>query len=159
MVSLSGLPRLSLRGRKPLTRAIRIGKLADAAQKSFLEHLRYPLHWTRPGRRMLVGPKYAKPVAQIPASYKEMGNWKTAERATRLARQVVGSLQDPELNSLEDKLTVFKSDAPCRAGPFSGSARSVEIFARRRISASHAAASLPASVHLQTARYAARLTE
>src|ERR1700730_16455891 len=54
-----------------------------------------------------VGPKYAKPIAQTPPSYKEMGNWKPAEPSDAPRKDNWWEVfKDPELNSLEEKLTV-----------------------------------------------------
>src|ERR1700687_557880 len=54
-----------------------------------------------------VGPKYTKPVAQIPPSYKEMGNWKPAEPSDAARKDNWWEVfKDPELDALEDKLTV-----------------------------------------------------
>ncbi|MGH9680264.1 MAG: efflux transporter outer membrane subunit [Candidatus Acidiferrales bacterium] len=55
-----------------------------------------------------VGPKYAKPeVPQIPTAYKETGNWKPAEPSDEARRGKWWVIfQDPQLNALEDQLTV-----------------------------------------------------
>jgi NodT family efflux transporter outer membrane factor (OMF) lipoprotein len=54
-----------------------------------------------------VGPKYTKPVTQIPPSYKEAGNWKPAEPSDAARKDNWWeTFKDPELNALEDKLTV-----------------------------------------------------
>src|SRR6202158_1594332 len=54
-----------------------------------------------------VGPKYTKPVAQIPPSYKEMGNWKPACPSDAARKDNWWEVfKDPELDALEDKLTV-----------------------------------------------------
>jgi NodT family efflux transporter outer membrane factor (OMF) lipoprotein len=54
-----------------------------------------------------VGPKYTKPVAQIPPSYKEMGNWKPADPSDAARKDNWWEVfKDPELEALEDKLTV-----------------------------------------------------
>jgi NodT family efflux transporter outer membrane factor (OMF) lipoprotein len=54
-----------------------------------------------------VGPKYTKPVAQIPATYKELGNWKPAEPSDAARKDNWWEVfKDPELDALEDKLTV-----------------------------------------------------
>src|SRR6202790_4329398 len=54
-----------------------------------------------------VGPKYTKPVAQIPPSYKEMGNWKPADPSDAARKDNWWEVfRDPELDALEDKLTV-----------------------------------------------------
>src|SRR5258705_6831305 len=54
-----------------------------------------------------IGPKYTKPIAQTPPAYKEIGNWKPAEPSDAARKDKWGEvLRDPELNVLEDKLTV-----------------------------------------------------
>jgi NodT family efflux transporter outer membrane factor (OMF) lipoprotein len=54
-----------------------------------------------------VGPKYTKPVAQVPPSYKEAGNWKPAEPGDTARKDNWWEVfRDPQLNTLEDKLTV-----------------------------------------------------
>jgi NodT family efflux transporter outer membrane factor (OMF) lipoprotein len=54
-----------------------------------------------------VGPKYTKPTAQIPPSYKEMGNWKPAEPSDAARKDDWWeTFKDPELNMLEEQLTV-----------------------------------------------------
>jgi NodT family efflux transporter outer membrane factor (OMF) lipoprotein len=54
-----------------------------------------------------IGPKYTKPIVQTPPSYKEMGNWKPAEPSDAARKDNWWEVfNDPELNSLEEKLTV-----------------------------------------------------
>jgi NodT family efflux transporter outer membrane factor (OMF) lipoprotein len=54
-----------------------------------------------------VGPKYAKPTAQIPPSYKENANWKTAQPGDQAQKGNWWEIfQDPQLNALEEKLSV-----------------------------------------------------
>jgi NodT family efflux transporter outer membrane factor (OMF) lipoprotein len=54
-----------------------------------------------------VGPKYTKPTAQIPPSYKELGNWKPAEPSDATRKDNWWEIfKDPELNTLEEQLTV-----------------------------------------------------
>src|ERR1700730_7272031 len=54
-----------------------------------------------------IGPKYTKPIAQTPPSYKEIGNWKPAEPSDAARKDNWWEVfNDPELNSLEEKLTV-----------------------------------------------------
>jgi NodT family efflux transporter outer membrane factor (OMF) lipoprotein len=53
-----------------------------------------------------VGPKYTKPAAQIPTSYKEVGNWKPAEPSDAARKDNWWEIfKDPELNALEEQLT------------------------------------------------------
>jgi NodT family efflux transporter outer membrane factor (OMF) lipoprotein len=54
-----------------------------------------------------VGPKYSKPTAQIPPSYKADGTWKTAQPGELVQKGNWWEIfQDPQLNTLEEKLTV-----------------------------------------------------
>jgi NodT family efflux transporter outer membrane factor (OMF) lipoprotein len=54
-----------------------------------------------------VGPKYSKPTTQIPPSYKENANWKTAQPSDQAQKGNWWEIfQDPQLNALEEKLTV-----------------------------------------------------
>jgi len=54
-----------------------------------------------------VGPKYVKPTTEIPPAYKEVGNWKPAQPSDQASKGDWWEIfQDPQLNALEDKLTV-----------------------------------------------------
>jgi NodT family efflux transporter outer membrane factor (OMF) lipoprotein len=54
-----------------------------------------------------VGPKYTKPTALIPPSYKEVGNWKPAEPSDAVRKDNWWEIfKDPELKTLEEQLTV-----------------------------------------------------
>jgi NodT family efflux transporter outer membrane factor (OMF) lipoprotein len=54
-----------------------------------------------------VGPKYTKPTTEIPTSYKEIGNWKTAQPSDQAQKGNWWEIfNDPQLNALEQKLTV-----------------------------------------------------
>lgn len=54
-----------------------------------------------------VGPKYVRPTAQIPAAYKETGNWKPAQPSDDARKGNWWEIfQDPQLNKLEDQLSV-----------------------------------------------------
>jgi len=54
-----------------------------------------------------VGPKYTKPIAQTPPTYKEMGNWKPAAPSDDARKGKWWEIfQDPQLNELEEKVTV-----------------------------------------------------
>src|SRR5579864_6041263 len=54
-----------------------------------------------------VGPKYVQPTTEIPADFKEAGNWKAAQPSDAIAKgkwwEIYG---DPQLNSLEEQVTV-----------------------------------------------------
>jgi len=54
-----------------------------------------------------VGPKYRRPQAEVPTVYKEAGNWKTAEpNEQHLGGNWWEVFQDPQLNALEEQVTV-----------------------------------------------------
>jgi NodT family efflux transporter outer membrane factor (OMF) lipoprotein len=54
-----------------------------------------------------VGPKYVKPTAEIPSTYKEVGNWKPAQPSDEARKGNWWEIfQDPQLNVLEEKLSV-----------------------------------------------------
>ncbi|HWX38775.1 MAG TPA: efflux transporter outer membrane subunit [Candidatus Sulfotelmatobacter sp.] len=54
-----------------------------------------------------VGPKYTKPTAEIPPAYKEIGNWKPAQPSDQAQKGNWWEIfNDPQLNALENKLTV-----------------------------------------------------
>jgi len=54
-----------------------------------------------------VGPKYARPVADVPADYKEAGNWKPAQPSDALSKGKWWEIyQDPQLSALEDRINV-----------------------------------------------------
>jgi NodT family efflux transporter outer membrane factor (OMF) lipoprotein len=54
-----------------------------------------------------VGPKYLRPPVEVPPAYKEAGNWKTAEPSELSLRGNWWEIfQDPQLNALEEKVTV-----------------------------------------------------
>jgi NodT family efflux transporter outer membrane factor (OMF) lipoprotein len=54
-----------------------------------------------------VGPKYVRPTTDVPAGYKEAGDWKTAQPSDAIAKgkwwQIYG---DPQLNALEEQVSV-----------------------------------------------------
>ena len=54
-----------------------------------------------------VGPKYSRPTTQIPAEYKEIGNWKPAQPSDQTQKGNWWEIfQDPQLNTLEEQLSV-----------------------------------------------------
>lgn len=54
-----------------------------------------------------VGPKYVKPTAQIPPSYKENANWKPAQPGDQALKGNWWEIfNDPQLNALEEKINV-----------------------------------------------------
>jgi NodT family efflux transporter outer membrane factor (OMF) lipoprotein len=54
-----------------------------------------------------VGPKYQRPATDVPAAYKDPGNWKTAEPGDAVAKGKWWEVyQDPQLNALEEQIAV-----------------------------------------------------
>jgi NodT family efflux transporter outer membrane factor (OMF) lipoprotein len=54
-----------------------------------------------------VGPNYRRPAAEVPATYKEVGNWKQAQpNEQNLGGNWWGMFQDPQLNALESQVNV-----------------------------------------------------
>jgi NodT family efflux transporter outer membrane factor (OMF) lipoprotein len=54
-----------------------------------------------------VGPKYVRPTAEVPADYKEAGTWKPAQPSDSISKGKWWEIyQDPQLNSLEDRIAV-----------------------------------------------------
>jgi NodT family efflux transporter outer membrane factor (OMF) lipoprotein len=54
-----------------------------------------------------VGPKYRRPQVEVPPTYKEAGNWKTAQpNEQNLGGNWWETFQDPELNALEQQVSV-----------------------------------------------------
>jgi NodT family efflux transporter outer membrane factor (OMF) lipoprotein len=54
-----------------------------------------------------VGPKYQRPVAQVPQTYKEVGDWKPAQPSDqKLGGNWWEMFQDPQLNALEQQVNV-----------------------------------------------------
>jgi NodT family efflux transporter outer membrane factor (OMF) lipoprotein len=77
-----------------------------------------------------IGPKYTRPAAQIPPSYKETGNWKPAQPSDAARKDNWWEIfKDPELNSLEEKLSVANQTLRAAQDRFL-EARSAVRFAR-----------------------------
>src|SRR5258707_14600 len=54
-----------------------------------------------------VGPKYRRPAAEVPATYKEVGDWKPAQPNDQtLSGNWWEIFQDPQLNTLESQVSV-----------------------------------------------------
>ena len=90
-------------------------------------------------------PKYAKPVVQTPAAFKELtpeqsketDGWKTAEPKDDVIRgQWWEMFHEPELNAFESQVNVFQPDCRRFAGEFSrrtsrGETSPVAVFSNR----------------------------
>ena len=54
-----------------------------------------------------VGPKYSKPITEVPPAYKENANWKPAQPNDQVQKGNWWEIfQDPQLNTLEEKINV-----------------------------------------------------
>lgn len=66
-----------------------------------------------------VGPKYHTPTAEIPAAYKEVGNWKPAQpNDQNLGGDWWTVFQDPQLNALEDQVAVSNQNLKAAAAQY-----------------------------------------
>ncbi|MBZ5661169.1 MAG: efflux transporter outer membrane subunit [Acidobacteriia bacterium] len=75
-----------------------------------------------------VGPKYSKPATQTPTAYKETGTWKPAEPSDDVRKGKWWTIfQDPELNTLEDQLTVSNQTLRAAADRFQEARDAVRI--------------------------------
>ena len=78
-----------------------------------------------------VGPKYSKPIAETPPTYKELGDWKPAQPSDAALKGNWWEIfQDPQLNELEEKLTVSNQSLRAAQDQF------IEARAQLRISRS-----------------------
>ncbi len=75
-----------------------------------------------------VGPKYAKPPAEVPAAYKEAGNWKTAQPSDAIAKGKWWEIyEDPQLNSLEEQIAVSNQTLKAAQAQFEQARAAVRI--------------------------------
>jgi NodT family efflux transporter outer membrane factor (OMF) lipoprotein len=75
-----------------------------------------------------VGPKYAKPTAEVPAAYKEVGNWKTAQPSDAIAKGKWWEIyEDPQLNSLEEQIKVSNQTLKAAEAQFEQARAAVRI--------------------------------
>jgi NodT family efflux transporter outer membrane factor (OMF) lipoprotein len=67
----------------------------------------------------VVGPKYQRPVAQIPQAYKENSNWKIAQpKDEKLAGNWWEIFGDPQLNTLEQQVNVSNQNLKAAAAQY-----------------------------------------
>jgi NodT family efflux transporter outer membrane factor (OMF) lipoprotein len=77
-----------------------------------------------------IGPKYTKPTTEIPPAYKEMGNWKPAQPSDAARKDNWWEVfDDPQLNALEEKLSVSNQTLRAAQDNFQ-EARAAVRFAR-----------------------------
>lgn len=94
-----------------------------------------------------VGPKYARPAAEIPPTYKEAGNWKTAEPGDALLKGNWWEVfSDTQLNALEEKIAVSNQDLKA------AQARFLEARAALRLSRSGLFPQINAGTSISRAR-------
>jgi NodT family efflux transporter outer membrane factor (OMF) lipoprotein len=75
-----------------------------------------------------VGPKYSKPTTEIPTSYKEIGNWKPAQPSDQAQKGNWWEIfNDPQLNALEQKLTVSNQTLRAAADRFQESRDALRV--------------------------------
>ena len=69
-----------------------------------------------------VGPKYVRPAAEVPAEYKEAGDWKTAQpNDQNLGGAWWEIFQDPQLNNLEQQINVSNQNLKAAAAVYTQS--------------------------------------
>jgi len=75
-----------------------------------------------------VGPKYAKPTAEVPAAYKESGQWKDAQPSDAIAKGKWWEIyQDAQLNSLEEQIRVSNQNLKAAQAQFEQARAAVRI--------------------------------
>jgi NodT family efflux transporter outer membrane factor (OMF) lipoprotein len=75
-----------------------------------------------------VGPKYVRPTAEVPTSYKEAGDWKTAEPSDAISKGKWWEVyQDSQLNALEDKISVSNQSLKVAQAQFQEARAAVRI--------------------------------
>jgi NodT family efflux transporter outer membrane factor (OMF) lipoprotein len=75
-----------------------------------------------------VGPKYVRPTAEIPASYKETGNWKTAQPSDAVPKGKWWEVyQDPQLDALEEQISVSNQNLKAAQAQFQQARAAVRV--------------------------------
>ena len=75
-----------------------------------------------------VGPKYVRPAADVPADYKDSGDWKAAQPSDEIAKGKWWEIyQDPELNSLEDQVEVSNQNLKAAQAQFAQARAALQI--------------------------------
>ncbi|MGB0037027.1 MAG: hypothetical protein WBP79_16280, partial [Candidatus Acidiferrales bacterium] len=66
-----------------------------------------------------VGPKYVRPTAEVPGTYKEIGNWKPAQPSDSASKgKWWETYQDPQLNALEEQINVSNQNLKAAEAQF-----------------------------------------
>lgn len=75
-----------------------------------------------------VGPKYVRPTTEVPSSYKEAGDWKPAEPSDAISKGKWWEVyQDPQLDALEDQITVSNQSLKVAQAQFQEARAAVRI--------------------------------
>jgi NodT family efflux transporter outer membrane factor (OMF) lipoprotein len=75
-----------------------------------------------------VGPKYVRPSAEVPADYKEAGNWRPAQPSDALSKGKWWEIyQDPQLNTLEDRISVSNQNLKIAQAQFTQARAALRI--------------------------------
>jgi len=100
-----------------------------------------------------VGPRYAKPTAPAPPSYKEVPpDWKTAQPSDQIARGKWWEIfQDPQLNALEERINVSNQNLKAAEAQFQ-QARALVRFNRAAYYPTVTAGASAAREHLSSHR-------
>jgi NodT family efflux transporter outer membrane factor (OMF) lipoprotein len=75
-----------------------------------------------------VGPKYVRPATEVPSSYKEAGDWKSAEPSDAISKGKWWEVyQDAQLNALEDQISVSNQSLKVAQARFQEARAAVRI--------------------------------
>lgn len=75
-----------------------------------------------------VGPKYVRPAADVPADYKETGNWKPAQPSDEVTKGTWWKVyRDPQLDALEDQISVSNQTLKISQAQFAEARAAVKI--------------------------------
>jgi len=75
-----------------------------------------------------VGPKYVRPSAEVPADYKDAGDWKTAQPSDAITKGKWWEIyQDTELNSLEEQVGVSNQNLKAAQAQFAEARAALQI--------------------------------
>jgi NodT family efflux transporter outer membrane factor (OMF) lipoprotein len=75
-----------------------------------------------------VGPKYVRPAAEVPAAYKETGNWKPAQPGDAIAKGKWWEIyQDTQLDRLEEQISVSNQNLKAAQAQFEQARAAVRI--------------------------------
>jgi NodT family efflux transporter outer membrane factor (OMF) lipoprotein len=109
----------------------------------------------------MVGPKYARPTAEVPANYKENPNFSVAQPSDAMAKGKWWEIyQDPRLNALEEQVAVSNFNLKAAQAEFDGARAAVRMArsalyptAAGSLAISHTHASTNAPLATSTTNY------